>query len=250
MRLRGWMGLGALVMGAVACGGESVGPPAVQSGDLVFDVPAAKPRAIEQPYRTWDEPATPEELARAKAVNEGVLAEGEAAVPWIFDSYVLGEWDYDRFRMQAGMFAVGTGYDIRADVQFTDVNGRAKLGEPLTRSEEGPLYTYMRPHAERWYTPGAACGTDAVMNARFVAFSKLPVLGAEVAKAEQTQSGVSAQARCQSPSTTTGGGGVTYKTDGYRVFLCFYEVWTDIDGDVIDVFFFGCTEVSGTTYAA
>lgn len=249
MRLRGWMGLGALVMGAVACG-DSVGPPAVQGRDLEFTAPAVKSQPLEQTSRAWDDPVTPEEEARARAMHEAMLADGEAAVPWIFDSYVLGEWDRERFRMQLGMFALGTSYEMTGAVQFTDVNGRQTPGETVRRTEDGPLYTYMRPHVEQWYSPGSACGTDAAMHARFTAYSKLPILGSELARAEQTKSGISVQARCQAPSTTTGGGGVTYTSNGFKTWLCFYEVWTDFDGDVIAVFFFGCTEVSGTTYAA
>lgn len=248
MRLRGWIGLGALVMGAVACG-ESVGPPAVQGGDLEFTAPAVKEATSESRMRTWDEPATPEELARANAVNEGTLADGEEVLPAIFSQYVLGEWDGNRFRMQYGMFGFGTAYDMSASVRFTDVNGTSRVVHADGRKEEAPIYWYMRPHAEQWFTVDAFCGTDATMNAQFTAYSRVPLLGTELSKAYQTASGISAQARCQIPSTPPTGG-TTYTSNGFRVFLCFYELWTDLDGDVIGIFFFGCTEVSSGYYAA
>lgn len=246
MRLRGLMVLGALAMGAAGCG-ESVGPPA-EGRDLEFVAPVTRSGVDPSLQRSWDEPITDAERQRLDARLAAETVD-EVLPALLFSKYVTGEWNQNSLTMSYGMLGAGTGYTMSPKADFRARDGRLlESRNGLGRSEDQPIYWYMRPASSETVTIADACGVTAVVNVTFEVRSTGFSLGeprtyrnVDIAQTNTDQP------NCSQPGGGSGGGssGTTYVNDGTRIWLCYYEVWMDLDGDVIDVFFFGCSEVGG-----
>lgn len=248
MRLRGWMVLGALGMGAVGCG-DVAGPTIAAARDLEFHAPDPFGRREAASVRAWDDPISEVERARLEAAVARD-AEGVILPPLILSSYLSGEWNRNELWIQYGFFGAGSGYAMTPRAEFRDASG-ALVGERagFGRREEQGVYWYMHPAGEELMLAGRDCGLHAGVNVQFEVRSVGTILGERVTlRNVSSAQRVIAQTMC--PVSSGGVGRVEIPTsDGTTLWLCQYEVWTDIDGDVIDVFFFGCTQVTGQLYA-
>ncbi len=96
MRVRDVLVLGALTIGAMACG-DSLAPEAREGKDLAFVLPAAEgelPSA--RSYSTWNEPVSESEIAKVRATQQAATldgsGDGDAILPVIFSRYAVGEF--------------------------------------------------------------------------------------------------------------------------------------------------------------
>lgn len=253
MRLRGVVMLGALVVGASACG-DAVAPAAHAAADLEFAAPAVRRGGPEsEHYKSWDRPVSEAEAARLMgvAVTKGgagdasLEGEEERLLPLIFETYVTGEYVEDRLYFRYGLLGAGTGYTMTPFVEITAADGSSKHNAvAMGRTEEAPFYFVFAPSVEEMVPAGAGCGTDAWIGVRYEVRSlKPPIMGGGASKTEQSRSTIARQARCTTPGS--GGGGVTIGVDeGFQI--CYYELWVDGNGNVVDVFFIGCRSYSGS----
>lgn len=251
MRLRGVVLLGALVVGAGACG-DSVAPAAPAVADLEFAVPAVKGQMPQAPgTRVWDDPVTEADLARLRgeAVAKGIpmasLEEGgdEALLPWILSPYLVGEFDGQTLRVQGGFWGFGTGYTMAGHIRVLDETGRQiQEGSALNRSEDAPMYWYMRPHIESPFPVPTVCGAEAWTHLSIEVRLAPPFIPEmPVARAQDSRDITTYQQRCTIPGTGPGGGSRTTYSERTTYYICYYEVWTDLDGNIVDVFLIGCT---------
>ena len=255
MRLRGVVMLGALVVGASACG-DSVAPAAHAAADLEFAAPAVKGPMPQAPsYRTWDDPVTEADIARlrgevkAKGIDMASLEEGgdEVLLPWILSPYVLGEVMDRALRVQSGFWGFGTGYTTSARIRVLDETGRVIMQETgLERSEDAPMYWYMRPHVEQTFILPVSCGAEAWTRTNIEVRVALPGFpDMPVSRAQDTREVVTYQQRCTIPGGGPGSGSGTTYTVNTGLYICYWEVWTDLDGNIVDAFLLGCTPISG-----
>lgn len=239
MRLRTvWVGAVAVMM---ACG-EAVGPPGVASGpgDLEFTAPML--RAGLDPSRStqWNDSALADEPHRVP-IDVRTVSDASALLPQIYSTFLTGEWRLNELWYEVGMYGVGNAYSMQVHARVMSAAGTVLLDADGPRREERSLFWMaFYPHMRDVFLVGTYCGAQAELKADFEARSELPVLGSKILKSQKNESTVVIQAPCPS----SGGGGSMQFTDGYRVFLCQYEAWVDTKGNVIQVEFFGCTEVS------
>jgi len=244
--------LGALVMGAVGCG-DAVGPQGSGGRDLEFVAPSASSGIPAPRQRHWNSPITDEDRSLAEAAVAAMDATAGVLPALLFSKFVHGEWRLNDLWIQFGFFGMGTGYTVTPRVEIRGSDGRLlQLATVEPRSEEQGLYSVMRPTSEVVVPTSAFCGGQAAVTVTFEVRSKGTFAGESVTLLNKdVAQAVILQQRCPDPITPLGGGGaVLPSAGGTRLWLCQYEVWTDLDGDVIDVFFFGCTEVLGGFLAA
>ena len=248
MRVREMLVLGALTIGAMACG-DSLAPPASEGRDLEFVLPAAKGELpTAQGYRTWDEPVTAAEIAKVEGMRQASLVDGDGneIVPLILSTYAIGEFNDYVFRIQYGMWGFGSGYTMTPHVRIVGQSGDVLIDQlGLGRSEDAPIYWYMRPHVEESFNIPTSCGAVAQVKVQFEVRVGLPF--ASFAKTQSMADKTTYQARCPTlgPSPEGGGGGsgtierIVYGT------ICYFEVWVNQYGVVVDVFLIACYELSG-----
>lgn len=255
MRLRGMLVLGALTIGAMACG-DALAPPAGGAKDLEFVLPAAQgalPGATR--YRTWDEPVTEAELAKLPQAQRpnltidatgGGTGGGAQVLPVIFSKYAAGAFDEDDFTIQYGMFGFGSGYTMTPSVRITGPQGNTLLQQQGTgRTEDAPIYWYMRPHVEEAFRIPTSCGATAELKVLFEVRVGLP--GIPFVRTQESNQGIVYQRACPAPVTSSplGGGGSLPLTTYDGLYICYYEVWVDLDGAIVDVIFLRCDQIRG-----
>lgn len=253
MRLRGVVMLGALVVGASACG-DAVAPAAHAASDLEFSAPTIRNGTATSDFHgAWDRPVTAEERqallgessAKAGGGTTASLEDDSFVLPMIISTFLAGEYVEDMVRIEYGMLGGGTGYTMTPFFQTTDASGAVIYsGKGMGRTEEAQAWFPFAVNEKEMVPIGKWCGTDTWATVRFEARSiRPPILGGGIAKTEQSDSEIIRQAECTAPGS--GGGGSTVSVDnGFTV--CFYEIWVDSYGNVVDVFFIGCRSYSGS----
>lgn len=255
MRLREMLVLGALTFGAMACG-DSLAPPASEGRDLEFALPAVQgPMPGATRYRTWDEPVSDAEIAKLPKEQRpnstldaagGEGGEGDELRPLILSKYAIGEFVEDQYRYQFGMFGFGSGYSMTPSVRIVGPAGNAiDQQQRAGRSEDAPVVWYMRPHVEDGFQVGTSCGAMAELSVLFEV--RLAVKGVNYVREQATERTNTYQRTCPLPVTSSpldGAGSLPVTTyDG--VYICYYEVWVDGWGRIVDVYFIRCDQISG-----
>lgn len=255
MRLRGMLVLGALTIGAMACG-DALAPPAGGAKDLEFVLPAAQgalPGATR--YRTWDEPVTEAELAKlpqAQRPNLTIDATGGGGggdapmYPLIFSKYAAGEFDEDQYRYQFGMIGFGTGYSMTPTVRVVGPAGNViQDGQRNGRSEDLLVPLHMHPHVEDGFQISTSCGATAELRVLFEV--RVVWRGSLFAREQAMEKNNAVQRACPPPVTSSplGGGGSIPVTTYDGLYICYYEVWVDLDGVIVDVIFLRCDQIRG-----
>jgi len=246
MRLRP-MVLG-MAMAAMACG-EAVGPPTIADGTGALEFHAAFPRGVRPADRTTfsnDLSEWPGGLPLHPPMTVAADVDPSTLLPLIFSSYVAGEFIGRELWVDAGFYGVGTGFSQQATVRAVDAAGIVKEEAGMRYEEAGLLWGPLHPHIREPFTVSRECGVSAEVPARFEARTEVPTLRGKFLRAQDSKTISVAQAVCPPPN---GSGGPVLRRGGTRLYLCQYELWTDADGDVIDVNFYGCTEVSGEVLA-
>ena len=241
--VRGLSMVAALV--AVNACGDSVGPPSASSTarDLDFAVPTAKgrPQVVTAQPGEWLQ--APSEALPPGFAEVGGTEGSLAAV--IFSKYVSAYWEGSIFHFQYGMFGVGSGYSMRPTIQITGPDFRVILSAAgQGREEHIPLIPwYFRPTMHEQVSTGLECGGSGTVSVKFstvldIAVKNSPISGA----AEVSDMASSPQGTCQ-VSGGGGGGGDGGRVPGLRITTCHYEIWFDMDGNVIAFFELGCSSV-------
>lgn len=252
MRVRDVLVLGALTIGAMACG-DSLAPEAREGKDLAFVLPAAEgelPSA--RSYRTWNEPVSESEIAKVRATQQPATldgsGDGDAFLPVIFSRYAVGEFVDNFYRIQYGMFGFGSGYTMSPHVRILGDAGEVLLNQfGSGLSEDAPIYWYMRPHVAESFLLPTSCGAIAQLKVKFEVRVGLPF--ASLAQAGAIEDKTTYQMRCPVRPTDQGGGGGG-PGPGEPVIgltICYYELWIDGYGQIIDVYLLGCRAFTGTT---
>ena len=180
---------------------------------------------------------------------------GERLVPVISSHFAIGYFDGDVVKMQYGFFGAGTGYMITPTLKVYGANGVVlPIENSAGPSEDAPIYWYMHPKFESQILVPSWCGAVAQLRVKFEVRVALPMLAERsVGKTQAGDDPIFAQAKCTpEPDLPAdgGGGGVGSEAKdpaagGDEYYLCFFEVWTNQDGIVIEKKLIGCTRVGG-----
>ena len=238
MRLRGVV-LFALAAGTLACG-DALTPPEGRVRDLDFVMPSVIERPTVGQVRMWDDPAT------TPAVIDGVETDEEALLPIIWSHSVTALFDADMLKIEYGMSGAGTGYTMSPKITVWSSSG-AKLMEQdgAGRSEDAGTYLPMRPHAnETFYVP-SACGAKARVALTFVARVSLATIS--FMQRMESEEAFGWQPAC--PVRSGGGGSTSDAGSTAGLIICYYEVWVDSAGYVVDVFLIRCEPLGGAVLA-
>lgn len=257
MRLRGAVVVAIAAMAGLLACSDSLAPRAASEGDLEFSVPVrANADAMGSSFRARRLPVSELEIAQMGREVPGLLREAdesggtgdEAVVPFIWSKYLTAGFVGSEFEFKYGFVGFGTGYVMSGRVRIVNDSGRVLRDAQLERVEENlPFLLYMHPDAEGRFAVAVACGASGEMNVHFDVYAA--VAGVRYAQAQQYIMRAYTQAACPTPPPppSDGGGGpiVTETNDG--LWICYYEVWMDMDGNIIDVFALGCVRIG--TYA-
>lgn len=282
MRVREMLVLGALTFGAMACG-DSLAPEAGEGRDLDFVLPTVTGELPDSArYRTWDEPVTASDIAKARGVRQANAVEGSPdddgggpvggdgggtggtsgggggamILPIIRSTYAIGYFEGDVARIEYGMSAFGTGHTMTASLKVYGENGTVILNENGTgRKEDAPIYSPMRPSVRERFLVPSWCGATAQLRVKFEVRVALAMLAAhELAMTQANEENIFAQAKCaprpDAPTDGGNGGGIGDRESspapgGSGSWLCFFVEWIDQDGFVIEKQLIGCKYIGG-----
>ena len=272
MRVRERLVLGALMIGAMACG-DSLAPPASEGRDLEFVLPVAKGElsgAVR--YRTWDEPVSEREIAKARGVQQASMGDeiptggddggggtggggggGEAYLPWIISVFATGSFQGNQVKIEYGLFGLGTGHTMTPAIRVLSESGEVLLNVIGTgRTEDAPSYYYMRPTVEELFLIPAWCGATGELKVKFEVRVSLPMLSAHsIGKAQAGKDQIFSQRPCELlPDEPIGGGsggsGQAPSTNGNGLYICYFDYWVDVNGIIYDAVLIGCNRMSGS----
>lgn len=263
MRMRRWVVVGALAAsaGAGACA-DALAPDAAAVGrDLDVFVPSVlvSPEGAPvdevgalRPVRVTEGTAPISELKRAFAdlsgfetVNpETAPTDETAALPIIASSFLTMSINGTRLVVEYGFFGGGWGYEMGFGGAVWGAEGN--LLRPLdqsSRAEHVPIWWYMRPTRKEEFHIPAPCGATAEGVAKFTVYNGFP--GVRAMQVQDSRRAHAQQAVCEPPSSGSGAPDPTpFQTnDGLQI--CYYEVWVDGNGAVVDVFLVRCESLGG-----
>ncbi len=261
MRLRELMAIGAVLLAGQGCG-DSLGPPHDAVNDLVFSVaPARGVPSTTSRFRTWHRQPTPAELGMLPPGARGganlTIMQGDSApedapgtddgtIPWIWAADLFLYWTGNELTAVSGLHAWGNGYEMTSTISAFDAAGTNIL-PPRSRTQAENLYvngySKMLPYMAQTEVVPSPCGAVGHAHTKFTVFARFV---GRSARAEQYREARETQEPCPRPAENGGGGVVTTEerdSSGFQV--CYYEVWVDSTGAVVDVVFLGCERIGG-----
>ena len=242
MRTRPWVSgaIGALLAsGLVACTED--GPtrardevvPGMQDLDLVLpEVKRGTPRVRQTVLNSF----TPARMTIDP--GDGGTAPPEAVIPKLTSYYGTVSFDGGTLRWAYGAAGAGTGWSGKPEGTVHKPDGSVLMsGLGAGYSVDWLVYQAFKfDLVEEAFVP-ACVGLFANFSFLFEARVNAPFLKWMGSLREQgSTTGSAAQPRCP-PSA---GGGVTTTPEKGGLKICYWEVWVDLDGNVVDVIFLGC----------
>lgn len=231
---------------------ESPSAPGVEvaSRDLDFVLPAVRgePRVVAHEAGEWTEGPAGTELVADLAAARG---DSKVERAYIQDKFVTAYWSDKKLIFEYGMVAYGTGYSMKPRMDIRAVDGpfaMSEVGNGISLNL-GIIPTWFRPRMKEELVVGQECGLIANVSVAFTAFLGLKFDPFDLSFSSSIESRASAsQPRCPAPpgsgGSGTGSGGGTIETPGgYNI--CYYEVWVDLDGNIVEVLLLGCHRVGG-----
>ncbi len=236
--MRWWWGL--LCVAGMACGDEPVvgarPDTARASADLEFVLPAVRGtptlvRRVEVDSARADRLEDRSEPMTAQVGDGGQLA-------FITQYYLAAHFDGATLNTDYGVHGWGTGWTAKPSMTVTGPDGRTLItdygggagGDFLVPSYVGGDY-------REFYSVGGLCGASANISGYHEVRLAVIIGRFPVTKDWRSSSFGTQQPACTSSSPT--GGGST-PSEGVRYTVCYYEVWIDLDGNVVDVIPLGC----------
>lgn len=230
---RWWWGM--MCVATLACGDEGpLAGPAVRAvaRDLEFVLPGVREDLVltnetfEDGSHSLQEAATGEQ----PAITETYTA------PFIWTAEATGRFEEKDYHYSYGMTGWGSGYTMKPTLQVVaDDNTPIPTIIGTGRSEDLFYPWRFRPTVVGSVPVGRSCGMRAQLHVDFEARLVAKILQTS---REQTQRTSTAYAPiCPSGS---GGGGAGGSTGGTKITICTWEVWTDLDGNIYEVFLLGC----------
>lgn len=242
----------AVIPLAGACD-EAPSAPGGASRDLEFVLPALKgtPATISQ--TAWMRPADealPSRFALAvggpEEPDDGGTPEEPGEFALIFSKYVTSSFESDEFSYEYGLSGFGTSYSMRPTYRIFRKDGSTVVtGNGAGREEslyQVPLM--MRPSASERIRVGMTCGASGSATVSFTVRIDTDLRFSWHSQANDNASSGSSQVACTS---TGGGGGGIPPQNGSVVEICYYEVWVDRYGNIVEMIPLGCYYVTQQT---
>ncbi len=239
--MRWWWGM--LCVAGMACGDEGpLGAPrdAAVPGvatDLNFVFPAVKgsPAAVQSAVASH----APEDLTD---VGGGLAADvGEGTAPLIWSTSVKVAFEGKTLPYEYGMTGFGSGYSMtpRLTVRLAE-GGTVDVPVGAGLSEDLFFGWRFKPKVSRVAGLQRDCGMHATLHVQFEARMAGRVVNTS---REQKLDEASAIAPPCPPGPTTGSG-TSGSGPTYYLTICSYELWVDLDGNLIAVIPLGCSTVA------
>lgn len=265
MRMRRWVVVGALAAsaGAGACADALAPDAAAVERDLdvfvpsvlvspegapVDEVGALRPVRSTSgtvPFREGD--PIPAHSVGFDGVGDPEPTQGDApsdATALVLRPYLTLEFTERRLFAEYGFIGLGWGYDMSmiGDVWYEDGRHMRPL-QGTGRAEHLPFPWYLRPTKRDEFHVSSRCGATAEATARFTAFVGFP--GLKVMQVQEARRTLGQQEVCPSPETGSGAPDPvpTTTNDGFQI--CYYEVWADQNGVIVEVFLIRCESLGG-----
>lgn len=230
---RWWWGM--MCVATLACGDE--GPlegPTVRAvaRELEFVLPGVRDGFVARSETFVDGARSSMEATTGEnpAVTESYSA------PFIWTTDVSARFTKDKLEYSYSMTGWGSGYTMKPSLDLLGADGAkvpASMGDG--RSEDLFYPWRFKPAVAGAIPLGNTCGMRAYLLVNFEARLVAKLLQTS---REQTQRSASANGEaCTTPTDGSGGGSVA---GGTRITICTWEVWTDLDGVVYEVFDRGC----------
>lgn len=225
-------------MPLVGCG-EAVGPPegeGLGGKDLAVHVP--RPRQLSDPGRgEFRNEPLPRSWLGAN-VTDGT--DGEQSM--ITDYGVVTYFTGSKLTYSYWLVLFGNGYDITPTISISSATAPTQTVQGNGMSDVfGPIPMPWLAQDTHPYQATSACGLTANVTVGFRAFTGLDLEGFKFSS--ETRRGatdIAVQESCAPPSGGGGGGGgeVISRRSGLKI--CYYEVQTDLDGNVISMTLINC----------
>ena len=234
-RLKCW---GMLVVAATVACGDAVAP-AASSRDLEFTVPATAVAGAKFGQSLIESPYAGAEVGPSTVDGGG--QELVALENW----FVKGWFEGSTFLFEYGLIGYGTGYTMSVKLFIVGPDGRNIVNESfIGLSEDSPIPLTMRPTVRDQRGIGISCGATGTVGVRFEVRFALIIPEIGISRTMRTGSDVSYQPNCAPPPPPQqGGGGDPYDDGG--VWLCWYNVWYDSQGRIVDYEEISCTKLGG-----
>ncbi|MDH5234769.1 MAG: hypothetical protein OEW77_07385 [Gemmatimonadota bacterium] len=233
-------GVGAAVVAVVAACGDAVGPPgsAGAGRDLEFAVPVGA-MVLSHTQDTLSRAATP--IGAASALDD---AGGVWTTPRVDDYWLRAWFSGSVLVLEYGLRGVGTGYTISPSVSVVGANSQPiPISEVKGLEEDTGILMYFEPSGREQWDTRSTCGASASANANFTIRVSLPMLSKYAAWSLTEQSTARAnQAPCAPPPAPTAGG---EEIRGDELYLCWYNVWVDSLGRVVEYEELYCEKIGG-----
>lgn len=174
---------------------------------------------------------------------------GENAVAFITDRGLVAWWKGDILNYYYWLVGYGTGYEMTSEIELLNSDGTEfrKVAGVSVR-ESVPIPTFLNPTLPpAKYLTRVSCGLTANVRGRFRVWLGVDVplkLSLEVLRESlywTAQPGCAPVQPTPSPvdDGTTGGDLTPTQTSG-GLKICYYSVYVDINGDIVDVTFLSC----------
>lgn len=235
---RWWWGM--MCVATLACGDE--GPlegPTVRAvaRDLEFVLPGV--RDLGPAFNR--EGSVVEEAAGSASLSDGTTSE-QNLVPFFTSKYLTAGFNKSVLSWRFGFTGYGTGYTIVPRGVVRKADGT----EHMSGIGGGVSYDFALPLAMKgdWSEVadvGRECGHYANFDASFSARVVLAgIAWLPSMQVTERLSTISHQPGCPPP----GGGGSTVTSTASGLKICYYEIHTDIDGNVVEVLPLGCYPIA------
>lgn len=248
---RWWLGL--LCLAGAACA-DGAPPLATAAGlhDLDFTLPAIRGElpVLDREIGEW----------------EGASSDPTAAMPSLLEdtmkpliwSTVVTSWFRDNYYvLNYGLTGFGNYYVMRPNVQvMTDAGHALALNVSSGRSEEMGIPYYMKPfHTDRIWVD-----RDCGMRGNAIVSFEVGLWGGFLGNWREHQIGSTSvdAPSCHLERWTIlpdgenggagGSGGAIGDSSGGQLYICYWDVWTDAHGRVVDALFLGCHQLPGGYY--
>ncbi len=236
--MRWWWGM--LCVAGMACADDPVvgaRPDAARvSADLDFVLPMV--REMPSVLRGSDVGAGEADLAEIAGADAMVQAEG--SYPFIWTTFLRLAFDSTRLKYEYGMTGFGSGYTMTPSLTVLTSSGdRSSVSAGPGRSEDLFYAWRFKPTMHGYADMSRDCGMVATMHVLFEARMAGRIVNTS---REQRSEQTSATAPPCPPAAPTGTGGTPVGTT-YYLTVCSYELWVDLDGNIVDLLFLGCSTV-------